>query len=507
MPAITPASHAAPGAAVPGPQARSRATGGANDVPVETALFASDLHLCAEQPRGVERACAFLAHARELGADHVFLLGDVFKAWLGEVSLRDRGLAPFLDALRVTTGAGVRVALLHGNHDFLVGPELERATGVRVAGERLDVALGGQRVRLEHGDGFCTRDVGHQRLHAVLRSRPVRGIGRRLPATTLRWLARRLLAGTEGTTSRKPPEVMDIVDEAVVATLRTGYDAVLCGHVHVARDQLFDLGARHGRLVVMADFETMGSHAVYRDGRLECVPFDKRLSCCAGIVVTLDGPAGSGKSSVSRTLAQRLGFACLDSGALYRVVTARALTLGIPLDDGERLGQLARQLDLAVEASGAVRSAGALVPDGELRGPEVSAHVSQVSVHPELRAALLAVQRRTAVTHPGVVAEGRDMATVVFPQADVAVFLDARADVRAARRVAQNPGEGETVDRVRAALEARDARDSSRAVAPLSRAPGAVLLDTSELSQDEVIERLEQLVRRASPGRSTEAGG
>ena len=471
--------------------------GPARHAPARHAWFASDFHLHRDDPEGVERARAFVDHAVDEGVDALFLLGDVFRAWLGPPSLRDPGLAPFLDALRSATGRGVRVALLHGNHDFLMGPELEQACGVEVHAESLDVVLHGRRVRLLHGDAFCTLDTSYHKLHRVLRSPPLRWLFARLPASVLDGVAERLMKEAGRATGHKPMKVMDIVDEEVLATLASGVDTVVCGHVHRWRDgELSAPGGDgqdvRGRLLVMADFERSGCHARFAGGRLELVRRDRRFGSQLP-VVAVDGPAGTGKSSVCRTLARRLGWLLLDSGALYRAVTAEALDRGMAADD-PGLGALARELDLAVAPDGSVTRGGEPVPDARLRSPEVSAHVSQVSADPAVRAALHQAQRDAALLGDGLVAEGRDMATVVFPDAQLAVYLDARPEVRAARRMAQNPSEGRTLEEVAAALAARDARDAGRAVAPLAMARGAVRLDTSDLDQAQVVERLLELV-------------
>ncbi len=477
MPATAPPTASSP--ATTGPPPRGR--------PPRRAWFASDFHLDRRDPDGVDRALRLLAAVRDDGADALFLLGDVFKAWLGPPSLEDPGLRPFLDGLRETVAAGVRVALVHGNHDFLMGPELEGACGVEVHAEHLDVALGGRHVRLLHGDAFCTRDVDYHRLHRVLRSRSARWLFRALPKATLESLADRLVHEATRTTGHKTREEMAIVDAEVAAVFDRGVDVVVCGHVHEARDARLPGEGGERRLVVMADFERSGCHARWVDGRLVLHRVDARFR--RPVVVAIDGPAGSGKSSVSREVAERLGFLRLDSGALYRTVTSRVLARGLDPETAD-LGAVARALDLAVGPDGGVLLAGLPVDDALLRSPEVSAAVSRVSADPGVRAALLPVQRAAARVGAGLVAEGRDMATVVFPDAAVSVYLDARPEVRARRRLAQGSQEGGTVEEVVAALTARDARDSGRDVAPLAEAPGAVRLDTSDLTREEVVERL-----------------
>jgi CMP/dCMP kinase len=466
--------------------------------PVRRAWCASDMHLHGGDSAGVERACRFVAAARADGADALFLLGDIFRAWVGPRSLDDPGLAPFLAALRAAVEGGVRVTLTHGNHDFLMGAHLGLALGVEVCRESVDVALGGSRARLLHGDRFCTNDVGYHRLHRVLRAAPVRAALQALPAAVQQGLAGALLSASRHATAAKTSLQMGIVDAAVARELATGLDVIVCGHVHTARDARFDVGGRSARLLVMADFERSGCHARFAGETLALVRHDARFAHpehpARGPVIAIDGPAGSGKSSVSRALARRLGFRHLNSGALYRAVTARALAAGLAPHD-PAVAELARRLDLVLDADGGVRVDGVSVPEEVLRSPEVSAQVSPMSADPALREALLAVQRRVALGAPGVVAEGRDMGSVIFPEAELRIYLDADAGVRAARRLAESAGEGLDAGAVQAALAARDRADSSRAHAPLQRADGALLLDTTALTLEQVVDRIEALLR------------
>jgi len=215
-------------------------------------------------------------------------------------------------------------------------------------------------------------------------------------------------------------------------------------------------------------------------------------------VVAIDGPAGAGKSTCARRLADRLGFVLVDTGALYRAVALAAKERGIQWADGAALGALASSLDLRFEpgASGAPR----LVVDGvdrsdAIRTPDIAMGASDVSKLPEVRAALLDLQRALG-EHGGVVVEGRDIGTVVFPDAEVKVFLTASPEARAERRVADMRARGIDVDPEATLAESRtrDAQDSSRAIAPLKPAPDATVLDTTDLSQDEVVDRLAQIV-------------
>jgi cytidylate kinase len=462
---------------------------------VRHALFASDMHMHGARPDGVQRACRFVEHARESGADALFLLGDIFMAWMGPRSLNDAGLAPFLSALEDAVAGGMRVVMLHGNHDFLLGSHVEQALGVEVAGHGLDVSLGGQRARLVHGDAFCTNDRSYQRLHRIIRSAPFRAVFRTLPRAASDRVSRTLLDSANRNTNPKPTEMTAMVDDSVTETLAAGIDLIVCGHVHRARDSHLSSGNGNsaGRLVVMADFETSGSHARWIDGRLELVVRDARFAPTPGPVIAIDGPAGSGKSAASRQLATALGYGHLDSGALYRAVTWAALQGGTPDEDGA-LTELAHGLNLDVDPSGRLVMNGAEVPDAALRSPEVTGYVSRVSAVPGVREALLDVQRGLARRVPGLVAEGRDIASVVFPDAAHGFYLDARPEVRAARRAAQGEGGGVSLGDVQAKIAERDRQDSGRAVAPLTQAEGALRIDTSDMDLDQVVEHLLGLV-------------
>lgn len=208
-----------------------------------------------------------------------------------------------------------------------------------------------------------------------------------------------------------------------------------------------------------------------------------------GLIVAIDGPAGSGKSSVAREVAAGMGATNLNTGGLYRAVALVALRDGVETGDGARLAGCASRLGLD---GGGVSADGERIPDPELRTPEVSAAASSVSVHPEVREVLDEVQRAAAdeaSRSGGVVVEGRDIGTVVLPDADLKVFLSASAQERARRRALQSGREGE-LDRIRRAMETRDRQDSEREVSPLRPAEDAVVLDTTGLSLQEVVERI-----------------
>lgn len=215
-------------------------------------------------------------------------------------------------------------------------------------------------------------------------------------------------------------------------------------------------------------------------------------------VIAIDGPAGVGKSTIARLLAEKLGWAYLDSGAMYRALTHAAMQAGIGLADGPGLATLAEGLDLELEPAGRVLLAGQDV-SAAIRTPAVTEGVSRVAAVPEVRAVMVAHQRHFAASNGRIVAEGRDMGTVVFPDAAVKIFLDAAPETRASRRLAQG-GEveaGADAERVRAGLEARDRQDRARKVAPLVQAADAWRLDTSQMTLREVFEAVWMRVRSA----------
>ncbi|HYQ80867.1 MAG TPA: (d)CMP kinase [Anaeromyxobacteraceae bacterium] len=218
-------------------------------------------------------------------------------------------------------------------------------------------------------------------------------------------------------------------------------------------------------------------------------------------IVAVDGPAGAGKSTASRLLAARLGFAMVDTGAIYRAVALAASRAGVAFDDDERLGALLPGLEIrfAPPPAGQAGAGQRVLLGGEdvsqaIRTPPMSLGASAVSARPVVRAGLLELQRRlaTAPGNRGAVLEGRDVGTVVFPDADAKFFLTASDEVRARRRFEELRGRGDpsTFEQVLAEQRRRDRDDSQRAVAPLRPAADAVLVDTSGLSLAEVVERL-----------------
>lgn len=211
-------------------------------------------------------------------------------------------------------------------------------------------------------------------------------------------------------------------------------------------------------------------------------------------VVTIDGPGGAGKGTISQMLAEKLGWHLLDSGAIYRVLAVAAMHHGIPSDDEEALIPLAASLDVSFDCvSGQTPR---VVLEGEdvtysIRTEEVGSLASQVASLPRVREALLRRQRAFQM-EPGLVADGRDMGTVVFPNAQVKIFLTASAEERAQRRFKQlrEKGHDVSITALLSEIQARDERDTNRSVAPLVPAEDALLLDSTALSIEEVLDRV-----------------
>lgn len=219
-------------------------------------------------------------------------------------------------------------------------------------------------------------------------------------------------------------------------------------------------------------------------------------------MVAIDGPAGAGKSTVARAVAERLGFAYLDTGAMYRALTWLALERGADPADGDAMGALARREEIRLTPGPAglgVSIAGREVTR-EIRAGHIAEHVSVVASHAAVRAAMVSSQRRITATGSWV-ADGRDVGTVVRPDADLKIFLTADIDVRARRRHAEIDDDGlRDLETVRAELEARDHIDSTREQSPLVAAADAVVIDTSSMSIAEVVEDVVGRVAAVGPG-------
>ena len=214
-------------------------------------------------------------------------------------------------------------------------------------------------------------------------------------------------------------------------------------------------------------------------------------------IVTIDGPAGSGKSTVARRLAHQLGFTFLDTGAIYRTVGAAALARGVGLDDGPGCAAIACEIEMLPGEPGEPQRVLVRGEDlgDKIRTPEASMAASTVSAHPEVRAALLDLQRRFAGGY-SLVAEGRDTGSVVFPDAQTKFFLTASDEVRAMRRFMEleAKGTGQSYEEVLAEMIRRDKQDSGRAVAPLTIPVDGVVVDTSPMSIEQVVKHMLEVV-------------
>ncbi|OBK17765.1 (d)CMP kinase [Mycobacterium asiaticum] len=222
----------------------------------------------------------------------------------------------------------------------------------------------------------------------------------------------------------------------------------------------------------------------------------------SALVVAIDGPAGTGKSSVSKGLARGLGARFLDTGAMYRIVTLAVLRAGVDPSDAEAVGETASEVQLSVgydPDDSSFYLAGEDV-SAEIRGDDVTRAVSAVSAVPTVRTRLVDIQREMAEGPGSIVVEGRDIGTVVFPDAPVKIFLTASAETRAQRRNAQNVRAGLADDypAVLADVRRRDHLDSTRAVSPLRAAEDAIVVDTSDMTENEVIAHLLDLVTQRS---------
>jgi cytidylate kinase len=214
-------------------------------------------------------------------------------------------------------------------------------------------------------------------------------------------------------------------------------------------------------------------------------------------VITIDGPGGSGKGTIAMRLAEKLGWHFLDSGALYRLVAVAAMDRGIDATEETALGQLARGLDVnfGISGDGMVILLDGNYITGRLRSEDVGVFASRIAVLPIVRAALVSRQRAFR-KDPGLVADGRDMGTVIFPDAKLKIFLTASAHARAERRYKQLKEKGESVNlsRLFRDIEKRDERDSSRAISPLKPADDAHVIDSTEMSIEEVLQKIHDLL-------------
>ena len=216
-----------------------------------------------------------------------------------------------------------------------------------------------------------------------------------------------------------------------------------------------------------------------------------------GIIVAIDGPAGAGKSTIARQLARHFGLLNLESGAMYRAFALKALRSGIPLDESTSLERLAAETVIRLEPG---EEDNRVLLDGEdvtglIRNQTVTEAASQVSVFPAVRSRMVRLQQQLGASG-GVVMEGRDIGTKVFPDADLKIFLDADPVVREQRRMAQQKIKREVAADVAAELRQRDQRDRTRAASPLVPALDAIMIDSTSLTEDEVLARVEELAKK-----------
>lgn len=211
------------------------------------------------------------------------------------------------------------------------------------------------------------------------------------------------------------------------------------------------------------------------------------------LVIAIDGPAAAGKSTAARQLARELGLRFLDTGSMYRAITLVVLQSGVDPDDSEGCAQIAREIGLSFDTEGRILIDGVL-GEPDIRSTAVSRNASAVSAHPSVRAEIVPLQRVVAERVGGVVAEGRDTTTVVFPNASVKFFLWASPAVRASRR-AEQLGEPERMAEIQTKIEERDRKDSSRADSPLREAEDAIRVDTGVLDADETLKFMLDKVR------------
>lgn len=501
-------------------------------LPVGT-LAIGDLHVDVEQTEVVDGFVEFLE--AQHGRPCLIVLGDLFEYWIGRGQANSPGGTRCLGALSALAGSGTRILVVPGNRDFLLGSNDARRGGFTLLPDGfIGVGQDGARTLVLHGDELCTRDTSYQRLRRVVRSRPVRWLARTLPSAASGAIAKRLREASTRAVAKKPeaskrPQWDEAQRRSAGARART----LLTGHVHEFRDDdrdglrwlcvdafghvpseeavdraslggnssrptsrdAFELHLRGWR--VLAASEAGRAHGTRR--RTDDAAGAEAMLVSHMTLIAIDGPSGVGKSTAARLLARRLDLFFLDTGAMYRAVARAVLEQGVDPHDEAACLEVTRALHLAFQPDGT------LLVNGEPAGPairteRVTRHVSPVSAHGSVREIVVARQRELATemaqSTGGAVAEGRDTTTVVFPDADLKVFLTASAMERARRRAAEL-GIPDEVGRILDDICRRDEHDSTRAHSPLRQADDAVRVETDGLSADQVVERLAFLARGA----------
>lgn len=486
----------------------------------EGSLIVGDLHLDVEQPGQLDRFERFLQGLND--CPRLLILGDLFEFWFGDGQAATPGGRRAVRALKDLVETGCEVDVVPGNRDFLLGPGFERASGARV---RVDGVLGrlhgGSTTLFIHGDELCTLDAGYQRLRRLLRSAPIRWVSRVVPGAVAGRLARRLRRASRDALAAKPRADTELQRKAAAYLAEsTGVTQVVCGHAHLFRDEILEApGVGSQRWLVVDDLGRGPGDLPVRDalrvvgGELEpgnsgypapnapegSSAGPRGLSSSAAmaentpLIIAIDGPAGAGKSTVARRVAGELSLPFLDTGAMYRAVTWQCLERGVDLEDGEACGRVADEVQLDFDAQGRVWVDG---QPGEpaIRSRAVESEVSRVSAHGQVREYVVEQQQRIGESGIGLVAEGRDTTTVVFPNATFKFFLWASPEARASRRALQI-GESEAAGKVLQEILARDAFDTGREIAPLRQAPDALRIDADHMAADQVARAILDHVR------------
>lgn len=478
----------------------------------ERVLFVSDVHLTPAEPEIYLLFHRFLVDEAP-GARALYLLGDVFDAWLGPRQLARPGYEPIFRTFRELRDSGTDLYFLPGNRDFLLRDPFAAAHGLTLLPDVAEARLGPRRVLLTHGDLLCTRDVDYHRMRRVIRSAPVRRLVDLLPWPLLARFAAGLRKKSGREIERKGTYATSPDFELAKRWLARGFDALIFGHVHRGERFSVRLEERTADLFILGSWEDRPGFVEWTGAELVLRPYgpSRRESLRAPIplaagsppgslpaamaerpVIAVDGPAGSGKSTVARRLAERIGYRYLDSGAMYRAVALLANRRGVADEDEAGLRELLDRAAIELTEDGGVRLDGEEV-SAEIRDAATTARVSRIAAVKAVREGMVGKQRAAFPGEP-LVAEGRDIGSVVFPDARLKVYLTASAEERARRRAAQS---GRPVAEVLAEQEERDRRDESRAHSPLVRAPGAVVVDTTGLTIDEVTSRLAELLQKA----------